>query len=74
MKLLKTIYNIITHSRTYETPTAHWRYYVGEGRIVQTCKKDNMKRRNIEYRLGDNKTYLTHIERVRRQSHWIARV
>jgi hypothetical protein len=74
MKIIKTIYNIITGTKTYETPTAHWRFYVGEGRIVQTCKKDNMKRRSIEYRLGHNKTYLMHIERVRRQSRWIVRV
>ena len=74
MKIVKTLYNIFTASKTYETPTAHWRYYVGEGRIVQSCKKDNMKRRSIEYRLGENRTYLKHISRVQRQSRWIVRV
>jgi len=73
MKIIKTIYNIFTGTKTYETPSAHWEYNVLTRNITQRCKKANMKEAIIDYS-PYHRTWNTHIERVRRQTKWIVRV
>ena len=49
MKITKTIYNILTGTKSYDTPSATWRYNPRTKIITQECKRDNMKQRTIDY-------------------------
>ena len=73
MKLIKTIYNIVTGTKSYNTPSATWRYNPRTALITQECKKANMKKAIIDYS-PDHRTWRKHIERVERQARWIVRV
>ena len=73
MKITKTIYNIITGTKSYNTPSATWRYNPRTRIITQECKKDNMKKAIIDYAPW-HRTWETHIARVERQTRWIVRV
>lgn len=73
MKLTKTIYNFITATKSYDTPSARWEYNVLTRKITQRCKKDNMKKAIIDYAPW-HRTWNIHIDRVKRQSRWIVRV
>jgi len=68
--LCDSAYNILTGTKSYETPSAKWRYNVISQRITQYCKRGNMKYATIDYS-RDNRTWYTHIDRVLRQSRWI---
>jgi len=73
MKITKTIYNIITGTKSYNTPSATWRYNPRTKMITQECKRTNMKQRTIDYAPW-HRTWETHIDRVQRQTRWIVRV
>jgi hypothetical protein len=73
MKIIKTVYNIITGTKSYNTPSATWRYNPRTKMITQECKKANMKKATIDYAPW-HRTWNTHINRVERQARWIVRV